>query len=65
MDGAHKSNYEPCGHEIAVWGRFPATAIAWVDGIVERTQERGIYARQALSALENNACHRTAFVMER
>jgi hypothetical protein len=40
-----------------------ATAIAWVDGIVERTQERGIYARQALIALENNACHRTAFVM--
>jgi hypothetical protein len=38
-------------------GRFPATAIAWVDGIVERTQERGIYARQALIALENNACH--------
>jgi len=73
LNRAHNANYEPCDHEIGTnvemqsrfGGDFLATAITWVEGYTERTQERGIYARQALIALENNACHRVSFVTER
>jgi hypothetical protein len=36
--------------------------MTWVDGYVERTQEGGVYARQASIALENNAFRRRRFV---